>query len=146
MKSGLEGRNNWDVALLNVLIMHCLNEVRPRRPEQYRPVEVETGAPVVSMKSGLEGRNNDDLWVLVDFANDHVSMKSGLEGRNNPHHQMTPVAGERCLNEVRPRRPEQSAHGRPAPGTLRVSMKSGLEGRNNAPTTSSLEAAESASQ
>ena len=60
-----------------------LNEVRPRRPEQYgspasRPVE----ALVVSMKSGLEGRNNNyELAIKTDFG--LVSMKSGLEGRNN---------------------------------------------------------------
>ena len=59
-------------------------------------------------------------------------MKSGLEGRNNK--QWTPLEYRpSCsLNEVRPRRPEQSASepSRPADAKA-VSMKSGLEGRNN---------------
>ena len=59
-------------------------------------------------------------------------MKSGLEGRNN--HRGTGVGGEfeRRLNEVRPRRPEQSyTTYAPPPYVSLVSMKSGLEGRNN---------------
>ena len=61
----------------------CLNEVRPRRPEQsaknspFRPSNC-----TVSMKSGLEGRNNDRLDAHL-WSKQHVSMKSGLEGRNN---------------------------------------------------------------
>mgnify|MGYP001679377754 CR=1 FL=1 len=36
-----------------------LNEVRPRRPEQFRVTVVAvSAADAVSMKSGLEGRNN----------------------------------------------------------------------------------------
>ena len=59
------------------------------------------------MKSGLEGRNNGKP-VVQGNTERRVSMKSGLEGRNNPHQ-----AAPRCrpgprLNEVRPRRPEQS--------------------------------------
>ena len=59
-------------------------------------------------------------------------MKSGLEGRNN----VSALTGQPCsnprLNEVRPRRPEQSGAWQPAPGwSWPVSMKSGLEGRNN---------------
>ena len=36
-----------------------------------------------------------------------VSMKSGLEGRNNPIDSATETTETECLNEVRPRRPEQ---------------------------------------
>ena len=86
-----------------------------------------------------------------------VSMKSGLEGRNNSYPQQRSAAETLSrLNEVRPRRPEQS---KPEPAPLprgsglnevrprrpeqyweegeskllhhEVSMKSGLEGRNN---------------
>ena len=59
MKSGLEGRNNrFGCPPLSGSSI-CLNEVRPRRPEQYAGRE-EAGeaVPAVSMKSGLEGRNN----------------------------------------------------------------------------------------
>ena len=83
------------------------------------------------MKSGLEGRNNivldeKQLWKF------RVSMKSGLEGRNNWTQNDGRDGAGSSLNEVRPRRPEQSGHGliRPA-GKDVVSMKSGLEGRNN---------------
>ena len=158
MKSGLEGRNNLsqlperpqDPSL-------CLNEVRPRRPEQSSSKRLSSATRLgVSMKSGLEGRNN-----LLDSPKDPgihwVSMKSGLEGRNNPHgrgrgrrglrrlnevrprrpEQSTTMDSTRstcqiCLNEVRPRRPEQSLCLRvPIPTVVEVSMKSGLEGRNN---------------
>ena len=70
------------------------------------------------MKSGLEGRNNFFADVGQEFP-DEVSMKSGLEGRNNhrglPHGRGWVLS----LNEVRPRRPEQSActAARPAPAT-----------------------------
>ena len=83
MKSGLEGRNNVD-----------------------RVGGVDEHVVDVSMKSGLEGRNN-----AVESGGHHpdrvVSMKSGLEGRNN--HAETRASGRcgGCLNEVRPRRPEQ---------------------------------------
>ena len=86
----------------------CLNEVRPRRPEQFRGLphphalhrnslnEVRPRRPeqslqkyrhfvrnaTVSMKSGLEGRNNIPAGGVESLAED-VSMKSGLEGRNN---------------------------------------------------------------
>ena len=85
----------------------CLNEVRPRRPEQYTGGVSEAHRDhVVSMKSGLEGRNN-----LHDGERDcvleYVSMKSGLEGRNNRSGWPGGVAPKH------------------------VSMKSGLEGRNN---------------
>ena len=59
-----------------------LNEVRPRRPEQYRRLPQSPQRSPVSMKSGLEGRNNAEL-VGEDVADKIVSMKSGLEGRNN---------------------------------------------------------------
>ena len=36
-----------------------------------------------------------------------VSMKSGLEGRNNLYHSPIVCVAGFCLNEVRPRRPEQ---------------------------------------
>ena len=37
-----------------------------------------------------------------------VSMKSGLEGRNNNKQRTTAATEKSRLNEVRPRRPEQS--------------------------------------
>ena len=59
-------------------------------------------------------------------------MKSGLEDRNNMERRGRFGANNRCLNEVRPGRPEQ------LPGLtveheqeVLVSMKSGLEDRNN---------------
>ena len=60
-----------------------LNEVRPRRPEQYSDLDWPVVSELqVSMKSGLEGRNNMCGCVATEV--DHiVSMKSGLEGRNN---------------------------------------------------------------
>ena len=61
-------------------------------------------------------------------------MKSGLEGRNNTRWR-GPRPGRNCLNEVRPRRPEQSAIRAVFSQLVRVSMKSGLEGRNNQCTT-----------
>ena len=108
MKSGLEGRNN--------LI------------DATRALD---GMQSVSMKSGLEGRNN---WLghSRGGAGLIVSMKSGLEGRNNAvfhRHRHRALEG---LNEVRPRRPEQSIVGCwGARALMNVSMKSGLEGRNN---------------
>ena len=61
-----------------------------------------------------------------------VSMKSGLEGRNNQKSMVIPWYQMVRLNEVRPRRPEQSDWlcGGPRMDGC-VSMKSGLEGRNN---------------
>ena len=60
------------------------------------------------MKSGLEGRNNPRTAAPPVRATE-VSMKSGLEGRNNAVN-CTPGRSSRPerLNEVRPRRPEQS--------------------------------------
>ena len=59
-------------------------------------------------------------------------MKSGLEGRNNDPALGGGSQDPTRLNEVRPRRPEQSVlpEAHPAAGN-QVSMKSGLEGRNN---------------
>ena len=83
MKSGLEGRNNKKETTSWPVETKCLNEVRPRRPEQYGWGDFEDAIRShVSMKSGLEGRNNPrPMRVLV--AQCPVSMKSGLEGRNN---------------------------------------------------------------
>ena len=93
MKSGLEGRNN---------------------------VNVDKGFKIliqVSMKSGLEGRNNSHQYQGAGQEN-YVSMKSGLEGRNNQFTVAKGLAGQDSLNEVRPRRPEQSARGKYQPLTL----------------------------
>ena len=59
------------------------------------------------MKSGLEGRNNPQD-PRHPRGHHHVSMKSGLEGRNNWDVALLNVLIMHCLNEVRPRRPEQS--------------------------------------
>ena len=59
MKSGLEGRNNPAAPHRSGRQDPGLNEVRPRRPEQlYRPFDIYLHLQQVSMKSGLEGRNN----------------------------------------------------------------------------------------
>ena len=60
-------------------------------------------------------------------------MKSGLEGRNNePGSADTVLNILGGLNEVRPRRPEQSLRATTSSADGQgVSMKSGLEGRNN---------------
>ena len=82
MKSGLEGRNNRWLGIIIIRRYSCLNEVRPRRPEQFVVAGAEPPGKPVSMKSGLEGRNNQPLKGFVVVCHD-VSMKSGLEGRNN---------------------------------------------------------------
>ena len=84
----------------------------------------------VSMKSGLEGRNNENP-ENPEKKEDYVSMKSGLEGRNNISEKIGYESRPVCLNEVRPRRPEQFAKIENATSPNIVSMKSGLEGRNN---------------
>ena len=58
-------------------------------------------------------------------------MKSGLEGRNNARSTIRITEPCPSLNEVRPRRPEQSNPGAMQVVAIGVSMKSGLEGRNN---------------
>ena len=58
MKSGLEGRNNPRSPTGGPTRKEGLNEVRPRRPEQWVAGKRFTEIPSVSMKSGLEGRNN----------------------------------------------------------------------------------------
>ena len=59
MKSGLEGRNNGHDFLPVQPTLWGLNEVRPRRPEQYdHQQDLARVLACVSMKSGLEGRNN----------------------------------------------------------------------------------------
>ena len=64
----------------------------------------------VSMKSGLEGRNKCSARQRkVDRK--IVSMKSGLEGRNKVHRGHVSENAAPCLNEVRPRRPEQYENG-----------------------------------
>ena len=108
MKSGLEGRNNISRERNSSWPRSCLNEVRPRRPEQccHQRLQHVSACPV-SMKSGLEGRNNRPVRDAHPHGPGEVSMKSGLEGRNNS---------------------DEPVYMRPSPA---VSMKSGLEGRNN---------------
>ena len=111
-----------------------LNEVRPRRPEQCGEKFGPYLGRIVSMKSGLEGRNNRPRSSTGRHSS-RVSMKSGLEGRNNESRQGHPRPLPPSLNEVRPRRPEQSAGRIDRLNTeYTVSMKSGLEGRNNGDT------------
>ena len=82
MKSGLEGRNKLRESLTTCAGTVCLNEVRPRRPEQWDWFGYLALPDIVSMKSGLEGRNKDSQGVrMIELR--LVSMKSGLEGRNN---------------------------------------------------------------
>ena len=85
MKSGLEGRNNGTNSTTSGRSRGGLNEVRPRRPEQFGGlVLLQVGDDGVSMKSGLEGRNNPaKACTALARRSQFVSMKSGLEGRNN---------------------------------------------------------------
>ena len=89
--------------------------------------------PQVSMKSGLEGRNNDAL--VAELEEDGVLCLNEVRPRRPEQYAFLrrPAVGVCCLNEVRPRRPEQCAMRELAPLGERVSMKSGLEGRNNPP-------------
>ena len=110
MKSGLDGRNNCHKRKTYATrVGGSLNEVRPRWPEQStRTSQDTTSSAQVSMKSGLDGRNN-----LCGEHGEHtdeqrVSMKSGLDGRNNTARMRCGGSRKRCLNEVRPRWPEQS--------------------------------------
>ena len=131
MKSGLEGRNNGPSGWVRLCAPVCLNEVRPRRPEQSNRRVIEARIQGVSMKSGLEGRNNTSLTLICSFKAS-VSMKSGLEGRNNCFRRPSLTGTTVGLNEVRPGRPEQSTKNSPfRPSNCAVSMKSGLEDRNN---------------
>ena len=68
MKSGLEDRNNRVPApTATGTASHCLNEVRPGRPEQSDELtKILNQAQTVSMKSGLEDRNNRQVEGLDD--------------------------------------------------------------------------------
>ena len=84
------------------------------------------------MKSGLEGRNNKKPFKFTT-----ANLMAGLnEVRPRRPEQsndwFTVIVGGVGLNEVRPRRPEQysARHEHLGVGGT-VSMKSGLEGRNN---------------
>ena len=69
MKSGLEGRNNPAVSGHADVQPGRLNEVRPRRPEQFAQIFFgRATSSIVSMKSGLDGRNNVD--AIADFHRD----------------------------------------------------------------------------
>ena len=65
MKSGLDGRNNARVLVPGGALPQVgLNEVRPRRPEQFKfESRAALDKYLVSMKSGLEGRNN---WLASE--------------------------------------------------------------------------------
>ena len=130
MKSGLEGRNNTGPgrcpgtgARLNEVRprrpeqwaspgrcrsrrSRCLNEVRPRRPEQW-------ASPGRCRSRRSRCLNEVRPRRPEQYRNQHqpdyptqVSMKSGLEGRNNDS-AVSPTSSISRLNEVRPRRPEQ---------------------------------------
>ena len=84
MKSGLEGRNNSRRPEKAATFTFRLNEVRPRRPEQFDC----SGYAVGAFRKGLNEvrpRRPEQFSIL------RISMSS-----------------PGCLNEVRPRRPEQS--------------------------------------
>ena len=109
--------------LIKDMAVTCLNEVRPRRPEQSRrrrrPIPRSSGLNEVRPRRPEQSPDRTGGRK----GNNHVSMKSGLEGRNNA------ARGDHDL----------------ADGLL-VSMKSGLEGRNNTPADCSSCAACCASQ
>ena len=132
MKSGLEGRNNTGTPSWTGASGGGLNEVRPRRPEQFNGGAIEAyQTAIVSMKSGLEGRNNPPsaCWKRTGRA----SRLNEVGPRRPEQYPDTPrVVFTMCLNEVRPRRPEQFICRYCARlWPCEVSMKSGLEGRNN---------------
>ena len=82
------------------------------------------------MKSGLEGRNNlpadrGARWGATSLNEVRPRRPEQSAGT------ATVKAAAPCLNEVRPRRPEQSEVGNMDAIAYDVSMKSGLEGRNN---------------
>ena len=84
MKSGLEDRNNFGTGYQVRLLFDGLNEVRPRRPEQFcHNPRGWKSREHVSMKSGLEDRNNFAEILTRTTGREPVSMKSGLEDRNN---------------------------------------------------------------
>ena len=87
--------------------------------------------PQVSMKSGLEGRNNDAL--VAELEEDGVLCLNEVRPRRPEQYAFLrrPAVGVCCLNEVRPRRPEQYEFRVHQHELQHVSMKSGLEGRNN---------------
>ena len=91
---------------------HGLNEVRPRRPEQFVDVleQVPMNRSLNEVRPRRPEQSTDNPYDPMD---EFVSMKSGLEGRNNRHLQFCcRRPRHRRLNEVRPRRPEQSGRGR----------------------------------
>ena len=114
------------------LAQYGLNEVRPRRPEQFQiKNNTRFAATQVSMKSGLEGRNNG---IHIDGGcglGSDVSMKSGLEGRNNAVPSTTPPQCRSVSMKSGLEGRNNVPGGREERDQRRVSMKSGLEGRNN---------------
>ena len=130
MKSGLEGRNNRKPAGCTANPHGCLNEVRPRRPEQtswatnrrptssglneVRPRRPEQSTCMDRLSAATCGLNEvrprrpeQCRAARGEHRHHHVSMKSGLEGRNKWFPNVEGVTRDCCLNEVRPRRPEQ---------------------------------------
>ena len=109
MKSGLEGRNNFaDCVYPYPYYPFSLNEVRPGRPEQFGTLRFGQGFH----KLGLN------------------EVRPGRPEQFGPFCSWAPTV--RCLNEVRPGRPEQFLFDRVSSVMpTEVSMKSGLEGRNN---------------
>ena len=83
MKSGLEGRNNGTTPERTSPEPPGLNEVRPRRPEQYHWCEVR--GPHPRCLNEVRPRRPEQFSVAFQyrFSAYPVSMKSGLEGRNN---------------------------------------------------------------
>ena len=98
MESGLRGRNNpfWGQQLL--VVLHCLNGVRPKRPEQWTK-----------------------LWLVYRLYR-NVSMESGLRGRNNLYTSSTATVRNAGLNGVRPKRPEQCGPSPPRKETIMMSQ------------------------
>ena len=84
MKSGLEGRNNTSRKAVGGRGSPRLNEVRPRRPEQFDLLPY--GKSVFKGLNEVRPRRPEQsTWAIIG-------------PRVSP-----------CLNEVRPRRPEQFA-------------------------------------
>ena len=108
MKSGLDGRNNPKASVIREVdyIYVSMKSGLDGRNNCSSAPNLGLAACQVSMKSGLDGRNNPGPGYVL-YSGTHVSMKSGLDGRNNYSFSFVEFAEAECLNEVRPRWPEQ---------------------------------------
>ena len=125
--------SNQEATTASLQLIDGIHPRKPKQPAARKLAPNMTGCPQWSptQKAGT-------MLCLLSRRKPKpsVSMKSDLEGRNNDRRDPRTGRHAERLNEVRPRRPEQSGtdgvHEWPITDT--VSMKSGLEGRNNRPS------------